>query len=79
MSNSLQLSEFNALISLLDEPDEMLYTQIEKNLIQGGIPYISYLYELLLNTFDDKLYLRIQQIIRQLRINDVFEQLDIWI
>ncbi len=79
MAESLQLSEFNALISLLDEPDELLYSEIELNLIQGGMPYISHLEELLGNTLDSATYARIQFIIHNIRINEVFVQLGRWI
>jgi regulator of sirC expression with transglutaminase-like and TPR domain len=79
MSTQPELSEFNALVSLLDEPDEHIYENIERQLIEWGEFYIPNLNDILHNTFNKKVYARLQHIIQQANYNHIAAQIKNWI
>ncbi len=79
MPDNIQSSEFNALISLLDEPDEKLFAQIEKQVVFAGIHYLPQLENQLHDTFDPLVHGRIKAIIEAIHKKDIYDRLSLWI
>ena len=71
-------SRISALISLLDDPDEVVFTQVSQELLSFGdrvVKDLEYAWE---NSFNHILQLRIEQIIHQIQFQAVKNRLDEW-
>ena len=71
--------ELSALISLLDEPDIKNYNNIRKSIFSFGKSSIPLLETTLENTFDDTVLKRIQNIIQEIRFEEICKRLDNWV
>ncbi len=70
--------ELEALISLLDEPDENTYDEIKKRIFSYGpdaIPSLETAWE---NSFDNLIQVRIENIIRKIQLDDLYHELSEW-
>jgi regulator of sirC expression with transglutaminase-like and TPR domain len=75
----LKEQELNALISLLDDPDETVYQEIQTKLLSLGhdvIPLLEHAWE---NSFDPILQQRIEIIIHKIQFDNIEGQLVNWV
>jgi len=79
MSNQDENKELSALVSLLDEPDIKNYNNIRKSIFSFGKSSIPLLETTLENTFDDTVLKRIQNIIQEIRFEEICKRLDNWV
>jgi regulator of sirC expression with transglutaminase-like and TPR domain len=75
MSNS---KEITAIISLLDDPDPIIYEQISKKILSLGTTVIPMLESQWEQSLDALLQQRIEQLIHQIQYNMVKEELKTW-
>lgn len=79
MSEELkQNKELSALITLLDEPDDMVYVQIRQKIVAYGIEAISQLEDAWERSFDPVLQSRIESIIQAIQQDDLYADLSSW-
>lgn len=71
-------NELHALISLLDDPDDLVYKQIRQQLLNLGADAIPALESAWENSFDSTLQNRIEQIIQVIQFDKVSKELKIW-
>jgi hypothetical protein len=64
-------SRISALINLLDDPDELIFTQVSQELLSFGEHVVKDLEFAWENSFDEILQLRIEQIIHQIQFQQV--------
>ena len=72
-------SELNALIRLLDDPDEHVYGRIKDRIFSYGpqaIPSLEHAWE---NSFDNLIQERIENLIRSIQLEDLQEALKKWV
>lgn len=68
----------SALINLLDDPDEQIYSQVSQELLSFGEQIVKQLEEAWENSFNEILQCRIEQIIHQIQFQEVKKRLDAW-
>lgn len=68
-----------AMISLLDDSDEMVYREIREKLLHIGYPAIQALEDVWENTFNNLLQTRIEEVIQQIQFNHVIQGLKQWV
>ena len=76
--NGLNDSELDALISLLEDPDEEIFSTIRNKLLSLGhdvIPALEHKWE---NTFNNTLQTRIEDIIQSIQFREVEASLRLW-
>lgn len=78
MSASLSNAELYALISLLDDPDENVFNQIQDKLLSLGQEVIPHLESVWENSFDPLLQTRIENIIHRIQFDNIREDLKNW-
>ncbi len=71
-------SEIDALLRLLDDPDEQIYHQIEKRLLSYGAEVIEFLENAWEHSLDSLLQERIENIVHLIQFNGVKEDLSLW-
>lgn len=74
----MEEKELNALITLLEDNDDQIYTQIRDKLISMGNSVIPALENAWEDTFNNTLQRRIEDIIQTIQFNSVKEELKIW-
>lgn len=79
MEKSTKNKDLNALVSLLDEPDKGIYKHIREKIFSFGIEAIPYLENAWENTFNDIMQERIEGIIQQLRLENLYIELNNWL
>ncbi|MFM1930499.1 MAG: hypothetical protein RL387_1827 [Bacteroidota bacterium] len=70
--------EIKALFSLIDDPDEEVFSTIANRLLDYGTPIIPDLEHLWENTLEEATLERIERMIYQLRLKDIQQQLIEW-
>ncbi len=70
--------EINALITLLDDPDETVYTQVKDRFISIGSPVIPYLELAWENAFEMLIQKRIEDIIHTIQFDTLNKELLLW-
>lgn len=70
--------ELNALISLLDDPDDNIYNEIKSKIISYGDDVIPHLENAWETTFDQLLQQRIENIIHFLQFSSIKNGLELW-
>jgi regulator of sirC expression with transglutaminase-like and TPR domain len=70
--------EIAAVIKLLDDPDELIYNQIEQKILSYGSLVISYLENAWAQSFDAILQKRIENLVHKIQFNDVKQDLALW-
>lgn len=71
-------TEINALIKLLDDPDEEIYHHIKQKLLEYGNEVVEFLENTWQNSLDGLLQERIENIVHQIQFNTVKEDLNLW-
>lgn len=71
-------TELQALISLLDDPDDIIFDEIKSKLISYGDNVIPYLEDAWENSFDHLLQNRIEDIIHELQFTAIKSELKEW-
>jgi regulator of sirC expression with transglutaminase-like and TPR domain len=72
------LAEINALVKLLDDPDEEVYRQVQERLLIYGNEAITYLESAWEQSLDTLLQERIENIVHTIQFNNVKEDLNLW-
>ena len=65
------LAEINALVKLLDDPDEEIYQQVQEHLLIYGNEVITYLESAWEQSLDTLLQERIENIVHTIQFNNV--------
>ncbi len=78
MSASLSSVELSSLISLLDDPDENVFSQIREKLLSLGQEVIPHLESAWENSFDPLFQNRIENIIHKIQFDSIREDLHNW-
>lgn len=78
MSEEIQHSELNALISLLDEPSNPVFDKIKEKILYYGIDAIPLLEDAWDNSFDNNIQSRIEEIIHSIQISNLKNALIDW-
>jgi hypothetical protein len=73
-----QHTELGALISMMDEPSEEMFTSIRDKIKSYGLTAIPFLEDAWLKTEDDDDALRIELLIDDIRFTDLFNELSNW-
>lgn len=71
-------SKINALIQLLDDPDDFVYHEVERELLQLGHQIVPYLEDAWGNSLNNILQQRIENLIHQIQFENVKSELKIW-
>ncbi|MGY3053163.1 regulator of sirC expression with transglutaminase-like and TPR domain [Pedobacter sp. UYEF25] len=71
-------NEIDALVRLLDDPDQEVYRHIEKKLLSYGGEVIEFLENAWEHSLDTLLQERIENIVHQIQFNSVKEGLSLW-
>ncbi|MCF8295933.1 MAG: transglutaminase-like domain-containing protein [Saprospiraceae bacterium] len=78
MSDEKENIELKSLVSLIDEPDDLIYEQIREKLITYGIDAVPFLEEAWEKTFDNFTQKRIESLIHNLQFDNVLFKLRNW-
>jgi hypothetical protein len=70
--------EIKALFTLIDDPDEEVFSTISNRLLDYGTPIIPDLENLWENTLEETTLERIEKMIYRLRLKDIHQQLRDW-
>ncbi len=73
-----ELNELDALISLMDEPNEEVFSEIRKKVLSYGTKAIPLLEEAWVNTFKDSDSDRIESVIDEIRVNELIVNFSNW-
>lgn len=71
-------SELQALISLLDEPDQRSFTKVREHIFvygSGAVPLLEQAWE---NSFDDLMQQRIENIIHDIQLEELYHSIQDW-
>lgn len=71
--------DINALIRLLDDPDEAIYRHVREKLLSYGNPVIPFLEKEWEKQFESLIQTRIEDIIHRIQFNTSFENLKRWV
>ncbi len=71
--------DITALISLLDDPDEEIFSHIREKLLSYGSPVIPFLEREWEKSFESVIQTRIENIIHHIQFNDTFLNLKKWV
>lgn len=75
---TLKNEEIKALFTLIDDPDEEVFSTISNRLLDYGTPIIPDLENLWENTLEETTLERIEKMIYRLRLKDIQQQLRDW-
>jgi len=78
MSLSFDTKELEALIRMLDEPDEAVCNHIRNKVIEYGPVAIPFLEESWMQLSEEKEVERIEEMMRSIRLNDTFDKIKTW-
>jgi regulator of sirC expression with transglutaminase-like and TPR domain len=78
LTDILQNSELNALVSLLDEPSNPIYDKIREKILVYGIEAIPYLENAWDNSFNNSIQQRVEEIIHSIQVTDLKHELKNW-
>jgi regulator of sirC expression with transglutaminase-like and TPR domain len=70
--------ELEALIRMLDEPDEAVFNHIRNKVIEYGPVAIPFLEESWMQLSEEKEIARVEEMMGSIRLNDTFENLKLW-
>lgn len=72
------LAEIDALVKLLDDPDEEVYQHVQSRLLTYGIEVVSYLESAWEQSLNSVLQERIENLVHAIQFNTVKEDLNLW-
>lgn len=78
MKEEKDIQKLDALISLMDDPDEKVFTQIREELYNFGISAVSRLEKAWENSFDPLVQDRLEDVIHNLQYKNLFTELRNW-
>ncbi len=78
MSSSLDTKELEALIRMLDEPDEAVFSHIRNKVLEYGPEAIPFLEASWMQLSEEKEIERIEEMMGSIRLNDTFDKLKGW-
>lgn len=78
MEEKKNIQELNALISLIDEPDDQIFSQISDKIFSYGMDSISLLEDAWDKTFDPSLQNRIEGIIHDVQYANTYQNIRKW-
>jgi len=78
MTHAVEIKELNALVSLVDEPNEAMFDVIRQKILCYGKEAIPILDELWVNTMGDSESKRIESIIEEIRQNILIVDFNLW-
>jgi regulator of sirC expression with transglutaminase-like and TPR domain len=70
--------EFQALLQLVDEPDQVMYAMIEEKILEHGYQMMPFLREALDNNFRNDVIERLQSLIHKINLNHISDELLQW-
>ncbi|MDB5020419.1 MAG: hypothetical protein JWQ28_1546 [Pedobacter sp.] len=71
-------TEINALVKLLDDPDQEVFEHVQKRLLEYGDEVIAHLEDVWEKSLDTLLQERIENLVHQIQFNIVKEDLSLW-
>jgi regulator of sirC expression with transglutaminase-like and TPR domain len=71
-------AEIDALVKLLDDPDEEIYQHVQQRLLEYGSEAVTYLESAWEQSLDTLLQERIENIVHTIQFNNVKEDLNLW-
>ena len=74
----MEHTELKALISLLDDPDEQIFTQLETKFLSLGADAIPALEDAWENSFDSVMQFRIENIVHKIQFDKIINDLKVW-
>ena len=74
----MEVKKIEAMIRLLDDPDEEIFSHIESSLLTFGEPVIEQLEQAWGNSLDTLLQERIENLIHKIQFNSVLKELELW-
>ncbi len=78
MAGENKNKELRALISLLDEPDGSIYDQVREKIFSYGLDAVPILEGAWENSFDGLIQERIENIIHNIQLDDLYSELNVW-
>jgi len=78
MSFNQQNKELTALIKLLDEPNESIYSSIEDKIFSYGLYAVPFLENVWQNSFDNLINIRIEKIIHKINFKKTASEIKSW-
>lgn len=72
------LAEIDALVKLLDDPDEEIYQHVRERLLTYGSEVVTYLESAWEQSLDTLLQERIESLVHTIQFNNVKEDLNLW-
>lgn len=75
----MEENALRAMISLLEDPDDIVFDEIKSRLLHIGYPAINTLEDVWESTFNNLLQTRIEEIIQQIQFNQVIVELKTWV
>lgn len=78
MLTDKQNKEINALIDLLDEPNELVFESIKKKIFSYGSTAVSFLEDAWQNSFNDLIRERVENMIHKIRLEKTANELKAW-
>ncbi len=78
MNANKENKELNALIRLMDEPDKDIFKKVRQKIYSFGINAVPLLEDAWENSFDDRVQQRIEDIIHEIQLKDLYAALHSW-
>lgn len=78
MASSFDIKELEALIRMLDEPDEAVFGHIRNKVLEYGPEAIPFLEESWMQLSEEKEITRIEEMMGSIKLNDTFDKLKTW-
>jgi regulator of sirC expression with transglutaminase-like and TPR domain len=72
------VKEINALVKLLDDPDQEVFQHVEEKLLEYGSEVVNFLEDTWEHSLDALLQQRIENIVHKIQFNTVKEDLNLW-
>ena len=72
------VKEINALVKLLDDPDQEVFQHVEEKLLEYGSEVVDFLEDTWEHSLDALLQQRIENIVHKIQFNTVKEDLNLW-
>jgi regulator of sirC expression with transglutaminase-like and TPR domain len=72
------LAEIDALVKLLDDPDEEVYQHVQERLLSYGIEVVSYLESAWEQSLNTVLHERIENLVHTIQFTTIKEDLNLW-
>jgi regulator of sirC expression with transglutaminase-like and TPR domain len=78
MKHTVKNKELDALVSLLDEPDDIIFDKVRDKLFAYGLDAVPLLEEAWTSESNTKVQTRIEEVIHQIQFDGIFAELSAW-